>query len=115
MDGRKYYVRQMRNLKASIDPSKLDADSMIVWACTNFLRSTHTREDLATWCGCVLARAHSRTADCSKIIGYIGTTSLPFGEAIAQFAELYADQNAKDHQALVDGIKSGHVAALASV
>lgn len=30
MDGRKYYVRQMRNYKASIDPFKLDADSMIV-------------------------------------------------------------------------------------
>jgi len=61
--------------------------------------------------GCVLARAHSRSADCSKIVGYIGTTSLEFGNAIAQFAEVYADQNAKDHQALVDAIKSGHVAA----
>ncbi|TDU74682.1 DUF2252 family protein [Streptomyces sp. KS 21] len=38
-------------------------------------------------------------------------TSDIFDRALASFAELYADQNEKDHQALVDAIKAGRVPA----
>nr|WP_306339235.1 DUF2252 family protein [Streptomyces sp. AS13] len=34
-----------------------------------------------------------------------------FDRALATFAELYADQNEKDHQALVDAVRAGRVPA----
>ncbi|MEU5544684.1 DUF2252 family protein [Streptomyces sioyaensis] len=34
-----------------------------------------------------------------------------FDEALTQFAERYADQNARDHQALVATVRSGRVRA----
>ena len=41
-------------------------------------------------------------------------TSAPsdaFDQAIADFAEAYADQNERDYDALVDAVKSGRIAA----
>ena len=35
-------------------------------------------------------------------------------QALARFAETYADQNERDHQALLDAVKSGRVQAAAT-
>jgi hypothetical protein len=38
-------------------------------------------------------------------------TSTPFDGAMAEFAESHADQNERDHRALLDAMESGRVAA----
>ena len=58
-----------------------------------------------SWC---LARAHARTGDSAAIAGYLGK-SKSFDKAIAKFAEAYADQTERDHQALVEAIESRRI------
>jgi hypothetical protein len=38
-----------------------------------------------------------------------------FDRAIAEFAESYADQNERDHQALLDAVKTGRIQAQTGV
>ncbi len=44
------------------------------------------------------------------IAAYLGSSDV-FDQAITQFAAAYADQNERDHQALVDAITSGRLTA----
>jgi len=55
-----------------------------------------------------MARAHARTGDAAAIAAYLGTSDT-FDGAIADFAETYADQNARDHAAYVAAIEAGRV------
>ena len=61
-------------------------------------------------CGWTLARAHARSGDRVAIAAYLGRGD-GFDRALARFAEAYADQNERDHAALVAAVKSGVVAA----
>jgi uncharacterized protein (DUF2252 family) len=96
IDGRDYFVRQMKNLKASMPVELLSGAAFEFWVWV---------------CGMLLARAHARTGDIAKIAGYIGTTDA-FARALAEFAEGYGDQTARDHAALVEAVKSGRVEAI---
>jgi hypothetical protein len=95
IDGRDFYVRQMKNLKASIPVEWLTGESFnfYAWAC-----------------GAILARAHSRTGDPARIAGYSGNSTV-LDEALAEWAEGYGDQTEKDHAALLDAIQRGKVEA----
>jgi hypothetical protein len=64
----------------------------------------------ATLCGRVLARAHARTADPVVLTGYMGR-SAAFEDALAGFSVAYADQNERDHAALLAAIRSGRIEA----
>jgi NAD(P)H-dependent flavin oxidoreductase YrpB (nitropropane dioxygenase family) len=57
-------------------------------------------------CGWSLARAHARTGDGAAIAAYLGKGD-KFDQAIAEFAESYADQNEADYEALLDAERSG--------
>ncbi len=92
LHGRDYYVRQFRDMKI-IPTTDLIAPRLV---------------EFATACGQTLARAHARTGDPVTISGYMGTGP-KFTAAIARFAELYADQNDRDHARLVRGIARGAV------
>ena len=92
MNGRDYYVRQFRDMKI------IPTTALIAPRLTEF----------ATACGETLARAHARTGDPVAIAGYIGKGAR-FTAAIRRFAELYADQNERDHAQLVRAIGSGAV------
>jgi uncharacterized protein (DUF2252 family) len=95
IDGRDYYVRQMKNLKASIP---------IEWL-------TGTSFNFYAWaCGTILARAHARTSDPARIAGYCGNSPV-LDEALATWAEAYGNQTESDHAALVDAIHRGEVQA----
>jgi uncharacterized protein (DUF2252 family) len=95
IDDRHYFVRQMKNMKASMPIEFLTGEPFEFWA----------------WgCGAILARAHARTGDAAKLTGYIGKGKV-LAAALAEFAERYGDQTEKDHAALVDAIDSGRVAA----
>jgi hypothetical protein len=65
-------------------------------------------------CGWTLARAHARSGDRIAMAAYLGG-SPSFDEAVREFADAYADQNERDHQSLLDGIRSGRITADAGV
>jgi hypothetical protein len=64
----------------------------------------------ARWCAMTLARAHARSGDTAQISGYLGSGNL-FEQAIASFAEAYANQTERDHAALLAAIKEGRIQA----
>jgi hypothetical protein len=80
-------------------------------ACFN---ARKTIEVYARLCGWTLARAHARSGDRVAIAAYLGN-STRFDNAIADFAETYADQNERDHAALQAAVDSGRVHAESGV
>jgi hypothetical protein len=62
-------------------------------------------------CAWTLARAHARTGDAVAIGAYLGSGDA-FDRAIAEFAEAYAEQNERDHAALLEAIDSGRLDAV---
>ena len=96
IDGRHYFVRQMKNLKASMPIEFLTGEPFEFWGWV---------------CGALLARAHARTGDIAKIAGYIGKSDA-FATALAEFAEAYGDQTERDHAALVEAVRTGRVEAI---
>ena len=61
-------------------------------------------------CGRTLARAHARSGDAVAIGAYLGSGDA-LDKALADFAELYADQNELDYAALSAAVKTGKVKA----
>ena len=61
-------------------------------------------------CGWTLARAHARSGDRVAIAAYLGK-SAAFDQAIADFAETYAEQNERDYDALKRAVETGQVTA----
>jgi len=96
IDGRPFYVRQMKNLKGSVPVENLTGKPFYFYA----------------WgCGAVLARAHTRTSDAALLAGYCGKSDA-LGNALVQWAEAYAEQTEADHAVLVKAIKRGRIRAL---
>jgi uncharacterized protein (DUF2252 family) len=89
MDGRDYLVRQLNDHKASIQLETLKATALLEYAAV---------------CGEMLARGHARAGDCSMIAGYLGR-STRFDDAVAAFADTYADQTEADWKQLVGSLK----------
>jgi uncharacterized protein (DUF2252 family) len=96
VNSRQYYVRQLRDMKGSMDVPAMDADQLSYYG---------------RLCGWALARGHARTGRAALIAGYLGTSEA-FDHAIADFAVSYADQNQRDYQALVDAVAAGRVQAV---
>jgi hypothetical protein len=61
-------------------------------------------------CAWTLARAHARSGDRVAIASYLGKSDA-FDQAIAAFAETYADQNQRDYEALQEAVASGRLKA----
>lgn len=92
---RDFYVRQLRDWKGIVDPSLMIPRGLALFG---------------ELCGATLARAHARSGDRIAIAAYLGGGDV-FDKALARFAELYADQNERDHQALLDAVNTGRVTA----
>ena len=58
----------------------------------------------------MLARAHARSGDAAVIAGYLGRSEV-FDDAVASFADAYADQTEKDYETLKAAVQSGRIAA----
>jgi uncharacterized protein (DUF2252 family) len=101
LDGvaRDFYVRQLRDWKASADVATLEPETMMIYA---------------RMCGWTLARAHARSGDAIAIGSYLGAGGA-FDRAMSEFAEHYADQNERDHQGLVDAVRSGLIEAVSDL
>jgi len=97
LDGktRDFYVRQLRDWKFSLDVNAMVPRGMRLYG---------------ELCGWTLARAHARSGDRIAISAYLGRSDV-FDQAITQFAAAYADQNERDHQALVAAAASGRITA----
>jgi len=90
---RDLYVRQLWDWKTSPDVAAMKPSDMALYA---------------RLCGFTLARAHARSGDAVAIASYLGTSEV-IDRAIAAFAETYADQNERDHAALLDAIATGRI------
>src|SRR4051812_3130403 len=101
LDGvrRDFYFRQLRDWKGSIDPETMIPDGMARYAQV---------------CGWTLARAHARSGDRIAIDAYLGSSDA-FDQALAAFAETYADQNELDYDALRRAVKDGRLTAITGV
>jgi len=69
---------------------------------------------MAGVCGWTLARAHARSGDRIALAAYLGRSD-KFDNAVAEFAQTYADQNEKDHDALAAAVQSGRAEAQAGL
>jgi uncharacterized protein (DUF2252 family) len=90
---RDFYVRQLWDGKRSVDVDTLPPEGLAIYGRV---------------CGWTLARAHARSGDRIAIGAYLGKGD-GFDQAIADFSELYADQNELDYAALADAAKSGRI------
>jgi uncharacterized protein (DUF2252 family) len=90
---RDFYVRQLWDGKRSVEVETLPPEGLTIYGRV---------------CGWTLARAHARSGDRIAIGSYLGKGAA-FDQAIADFSELYADQNELDYAALADAAKSGRI------
>jgi uncharacterized protein (DUF2252 family) len=96
---RDFYVRQLKDWKLSLPIEQMIPSGMKVYA---------------RMCGWTLARAHARSGDRVALAAYLGG-SAKFDNAIADFAETYADQNERDHAALQAAVKDGKITATTGI
>lgn len=92
---RYYYVRQLRDMKASALVEEMVPAGMTVYAGL---------------CGWTLARAHARSGDPVAIAAYLGETDA-FDKAMTDFSARYADQNERDFQEFAKAVESGRLEA----
>jgi uncharacterized protein (DUF2252 family) len=92
---RDYYVRLLKDWKFSAPVEQMIPSGMKAYA---------------RMCGWTLARAHARSGDRIALAAYLGG-SAKFDQAIAEFADTYADQNERDYAALQAAVKDGRAQA----
>jgi hypothetical protein len=93
---RDFFVRQLRDTKISARVETFGSTEMSIYA---------------RWCGRALALSHARSGQRAVLSGYMGNNDV-FDRAIAAFSLAYADQNEKDHAALVRAVRNGDVQAV---
>jgi uncharacterized protein (DUF2252 family) len=99
LDGRHYYWRQLRDMKASTEVELLSKTGLTIYA---------------RLCGWSLARAHARSGSPVAIAGYLGGSDR-FDRAIAEFARRYAVQNDADFAAHAQAIADGAIPTITGV
>ena len=92
-DAHEYYVRQLRDMKVSVDFSQFERLTLV---------------DYGTICGWALARAHAKAGDPATIAGYLGRRD-NFDLAIARYAAAYADQVERDFAEFTAAIHAGRI------
>jgi uncharacterized protein (DUF2252 family) len=97
LDGvaRDYYVRQFQDWKGGAE-----VEALLVPGATVYARI----------CGATLARAHARWGDRIAIASYLGKGDR-FDRAVADFSDVYADQNERDYAAFTAAVNSGRLTA----
>ena len=96
---RDFYVRQLKDWKFSVPIEIMLPEGMGLYAGL---------------CGWTLARAHARSGDRIALAAYLGGSDR-FDQAIADFAETYADQNELDYAALQAAVKDGRAEAVTGI
>jgi len=101
LDGRErdFYVRQLWDWKVSADVEAMEPEALAAYG---------------RLCGGTLARAHARCGDAVAIGAYLGSSDAG-DRALADFADAYAEQNERDHAALLAAIDAGRLEAQTGV
>jgi len=95
IDGRRrdFYVRQLKDMKGSANVDTMLPSTLAAYGAA---------------CGWVLARAHARSGDPIAISAYLGDDDT-FPDAMAAFAEDYADVNEHDHATFARAVADGRL------
>jgi len=96
---RDFYVRQFRDWKFSFPIEQMQPEDMTVYA------------RLCAW---TLARAHACSGDRVALAAYLGGSGA-FDRAIAEFAQAYVDQNARDYATFQEAVKTGQIKAVTGI
>ncbi len=94
--GRAFYVRQLRDMKASYELKDFGRADLL---------------EFAQACGYGLARAHAKGGDACTISAYLGR-SKKFNVALMDFSEAYADVNQGDYDRLRQAVAVGKLEAI---
>jgi uncharacterized protein (DUF2252 family) len=92
--GLDFYVRQLRDIKASAHIENFIPKSLM---------------DYAFLCGWALAKSHAKAGMAPEIAGYIGKSDV-FSQSVADFAVQYANQTEKDFTQLQKAAKDKRIA-----
>ncbi len=95
LHGRSFYVRQLKDMKGSIDPAMLTGKALVAYA---------------NRCGYTLGLAHSRAGDPDVVLGYVGKGAA-LADAMWEFSEAYADQTERDYGRFIEAIHEGRIEA----
>ena len=98
VDARDYYVRQLRDMKVSVNLERFRSSTLV---------------DYAAVCGWTLARAHAKSGDAATLAGYLGKKDT-FDRALADYAAAYADQVERDYAEFMAAIHDGRISTDAS-
>ena len=93
LEGRHYYLRQLRDWKGSVEVEGSTPNQLAFYAGL---------------CGTTLARGHARSGDAVAISAYCGS-GRTLDKAITAFAESYAAQNLEDFHRFEEAIASGRL------
>lgn len=91
----KYYWRQLRDWKGSVDVGEMSVDTLLMYG------------RLCAW---TLAKAHARSGDPAAISGYLGSSER-FEEALVAYGQAYADQTERDYAELAAAARDGRITA----
>lgn len=99
---RDFYVRQLADMKGSLDILENDRETLAQLSA------------YAALCGRALALAHAKSGDAALISGYCGIgEALPL--ALGKFAMAYADQTEKDHETLCAAVRAGRIQTIQEI
>ncbi len=93
--GRQFYVRHLKDARLAAFGAEIEQGGLAEYAAL---------------CGRTLGRAHGRSADLAGLSGYLGHAR-GFAEAVAEFAQRYADQTERDWALFTTAIADGRIAA----
>ncbi|KAB2841504.1 DUF2252 domain-containing protein [bacterium] len=91
--GKDFYIRQLNDLKLK--------------PLVEIFNAQHLAE-YGGACGWALARAHARSGTAALLSGYMGKSDV-LDEAVADFAEAYADQNERDYGLFKKAVRAGRI------
>jgi uncharacterized protein (DUF2252 family) len=95
-NGVDFYVRQLRDMKASANAENFTPKRIV---------------EYATLCGWALAKSHAKAGRAPEISGYLGKTDV-FATAVTEFAAKYADRTEKDFELLKKAEKEKRIIAI---
>jgi uncharacterized protein (DUF2252 family) len=93
LHGRSFYVRQLKDMKGSVDPARLTGSALVGYAYR---------------CGYTLGLAHSRAGDPHYVLGYVGKGAA-LTDAMWRFSQAYADQTERDYGRFIAAIDDGRL------
>jgi len=92
-EGRHYYVRQLRDMKASVDIASMKIHGLDLYASLR---------------GETLARAHAKAGAAPRIAGYLGNSDA-FDAALGEYAIAYADKTEQDFESFRHAAATGRI------